>query len=163
MRGNRIVVNADAKGAYEWGYLATAEKPGTVLQIDPTVALKHGKHTWKVYQPGADGEQPLGPFVVLIENLLQGQEATVAYTAGDFVKMYIPLPGDELNLLLKDLAGTSTGAASDHAAGEKLMVDHGTGKMIATTGSPETESAVLLETVNDVLADVLAWCRWSGV
>lgn len=156
-RGNRIVVNPDARGTYEWGYLTTAEKPGTIHQRDASVALKSGKHTYKVYQPGTDGENPLGGYWVLVENLYQSQDATVAYAAGDFVKFYSPRMGDELNLLLANLAGT----ADDHPLNEKMMVDTGTGKLIVTTGSPEDEVAQLLEVVTDPTADQLVWVQWA--
>lgn len=156
-RGNRIVVNPDAKGQYQWGYLTTAEKPGTVHQRDASVALKAGKHTYKVYQPGADGENPLGSYWVLCENLHEGRDANTAYAAGDFAKFYCPLPGDELNLLLANLAGT----ADDHPLGEKMMLDHGTGKLIVTTGTPEDEVAQLLEAVTDPTADQLVWVQWA--
>jgi hypothetical protein len=157
-RGQEIIVNAEPKGRFTEGYVTTAEKPGTVLQIDPSVALKGGRHTYKVYQPGTDGEQPVGPFWVLLPDRLQGRLQTDAYTAGDRCFLYAPLPGDELNLLVLNLAGT----ADDHALGEKLVVDTGTGKLIATTGSPETEVAVLLEAITDPTADTLAWVMWSG-
>lgn len=157
MRGNRIVVCADPKGMYEWGYIATAEKPGTIFQRDASVALKHGKHTYKVYQPGADGENPLGGYWVLCEDLYQGKLATEAYAAGDFAKLYSPRMGEELNLLVANLAGT----ADDHALNEKMMVDTGTGKLIATTGSPEDEVAQLLEAITDPTADTLAWVQWA--
>lgn len=157
-RGARIVVNPDARGHYEWGYLTTAEKPGTILQIDPSVALKHGKHTWVVYNRDNDGDQPKGPFVVLVENLYEGREATTAYAAGDFVKMYIPQAGDELNLLF----GNASGTGDDIALGDIMMVDDATGKVVETTGSPETEVAVALEAIVDPSADQLLWCRWSG-
>lgn len=156
-RGNRIVVNADARGIYEWGYLTTAEKPGTVHQRDASVALKGGKHTYKVYQPGADGENPLGGYWVLCEDLYEGKDAATAYAAGDFAKFYSPRMGDELNLLVLNLAGT----ADDHALNEKMMVDHGTGKLIVTTGSPEDEVAQLLEVITDPVADTLAWVQWA--
>jgi hypothetical protein len=157
-RGSKIVVNADAKGAYEWGYVTTAEKPGTILQIDPSTALKHGKHTWVVYNRDADANRPAGPFAVLIEDLYQGRDATTAVTAGDFCKMYIPLPGDELNLLF----GNASGTADDIALGDLMIVDDGTGKVVETTGSPETEVAVALEAIVDPAADQLLWVRWTG-
>jgi hypothetical protein len=157
-RGNRIVVNPDADGAYEWGFITTAEKPGTVLQINPSVALKSGKHTWIVYTRDADGDHPKGPFAILVEDLFQARDATTAVTAGDFAKMYIPLPGDELNLLYKNVAGT----ADDVAAGDILTVDSGTGKVQVSSATPETEVAVALEAIVDPTADQLLWCRWSG-
>lgn len=158
-RGNNIIVNASGWEARKReGYITTAEKPGTIVQIDPTVALKGGRHTFKVYQPGADGESPLGPYFVLLNDYLQGKLATDAYAAGARCYVYTPLAGDEVNLLVANLAGTG----DDHAAGEKLMVDTGTGKMIATTGTPESEPAVLLEAITDPTADTLAWCMWAG-
>lgn len=157
-RGNLIVVQPDPRGHFEWGYVTGTLKPGTILQIDPTVALKHGKHTWKVYGPGADGEQPVGPFAVLDIQLMKGTDATTAIVSGDFCKLYLPLPGDELNLLFFNQSGT----ADDIALGDKLIVDTGTGQVFKTTGSPETEVAVALEAIVDPAADQLLWCRWSG-
>lgn len=157
-RGNKIVVNADPRGHFEWGYLTTAEKPGTIVQIDPSVALKSGKHTWVVYNRDADGNRPLGPFAVLVEDEYQGRSNDTAYTAGDFVKMYFPQAGDELNLLFFNQSGTG----DDVALGDLLIVDDGTGKVFTTTGSPETEVAVALEALVDPTADVLLWCRWTG-
>jgi hypothetical protein len=157
MRGNRIVVNPDAKGMYEWGYITTAEYPGTVFQRDPTVALKHGKHTYKVYQPGTDGENPVGGYWVLIEDLYQAKTNVTQYAAGDLAKLYSPRMGDELNLLVGDVAGTG----DVHLAGEKMMLDTGTGKLIVTTGSPEDEVAQLLEAIAAPVADVLAWVQWA--
>ncbi len=159
-KGNCIVVQADPKGLFMEGFIASGEtpKPGTILQRDASVALIGGRHTYKIYDRAADGDQPQGPFWVLRENYLLGKAATVAYAAGDRCFLYSPLPGDELNLLVADVAGT----ADDHALGEILMVDDGTGKLIATTGSPETEVAMLQETITDPAADTLAWCVWTG-
>jgi hypothetical protein len=156
-RGQRIVVNPDAKGTYKWGYLATAEYPGTVFQVDPTVALKSGQHTLKVYQPGTDGENPLGGYWVLVEDLMTARTTVTQYAAGEFAKFYSPRMGDELNLLVANLAGT----ADDHPLGEKMMLDTGTGKLIVTTGTPEDEVAVLLEAITDPTADTLAWVQWA--
>lgn len=157
-RGNRIVVNPDAKGAYEWGYVAAAEYPGTVMQIDASVALKAGKHTWVAFNRGADGDRPAGPYGVIVEDLMQGKAATAAHVAGELCKLYIPQEGDELNLLFFNRSGTG----DDVALGDILIVDDGTGKVFATTGSVENEVAVALEAITDPTADQLLWCRWSG-
>lgn len=157
-RGNRVVVNPDAKGAYEWGHVATAEKPGTIMQVDPSVAMKGGKHTWVPYSRDADGDRPKGPFAVIIEDLYQGRDNTTALTAGEIAKMYIPLPGDEINLLFFN----QTGTADDVAVGDLLIVDSGTGKVYKTASTPETEVAVALEAIVDPTADRLIWARWTG-
>jgi hypothetical protein len=157
-RGNKIVVNPDAKGAREWGYLAGAYSPGTILQVDPTVALKHGKHTWKVFTRDADGDRPAGPYAVLDYGMYTGRDATTAFASGDFAPLYIPQEGDELNLLFLN----QTGTADDIALGDLLIVDNGTGKVFKTTGSVENEVATALEAIVDPTADQLLWCRWSG-
>lgn len=157
-RGNCIVVSAYREGRKVEGYVATAEKPGTVMQIDPTVALKLGRHTWKKYDRAADGDRPSGPIIVLTEDWGQGKSVSDAYTAGDRAFGYVPEAGDELNMLLGDVAGT----ADDHSAGEMLMIDDGTGKLVATTGSPQSTPFMLLETITDPVADTLAWVSFSG-
>lgn len=156
-RGNRIVVNPDAKGAYEWGYLAGAYYPGNIVQIDPTVALKAGKHTWKLYDRAADGDRPLGPFGVLVEDLYKGKAATEALVSGELAKIYIPLPGDELNLMF----GNASGTADDVTLGMAMMVDDGTGEIIPTAGSPQEAPFVALEAITDPTADQLLWVRYS--
>lgn len=159
-RGNTIIVSADPQGKFTEGYIAAGEtpKPGTIMQIDPTVALKSGRHTYKIYNRDADGDRPAGAFWVLREDYLQGKLVTEAYAAGERCFLYCPLPGEELNLLYANISGT----ADDHVAGEIGMVDDGTGKIIVTTGSPETEVCVLLENITDPTADTLAWVQWSG-
>jgi hypothetical protein len=158
-RGNNIIVSSAPAGRFEEGIIATAEKPGTIMQRDASVALKSGRHTYIVATPGANGEQPKGAYWVLLPNSLIGSAADVAYAAGDRGFLYSPQPGDELNLLMANVAGT----ADDHALGEKMMVESGTGKLIATTGSPEVEIFQLLEAVTDPTADQLVWGQWSGL
>lgn len=162
MRGTEIVVTDNPRGVFMEGYVKTGEThyPGMVVLRDASVALKAGRHTYKIYDETADGDQPSGAFWVVTHGLgmLIGKQASDSIAAGERAQYYSPVAGEELNLLLKDIAGTG----DDHALGEKLMVDTGTGKLIATTGSPETEVAQLLEAVTDPTADTLAWCQWSG-
>lgn len=159
-RGNLIVVTADPKGNFLEGVIAAGEtpKPGTIMQIDPSVALVGGRHTWKAYNRDADGDRPVGPFAVLDIDKFQGKSATDAYAAADRCFLYCPLPGDELNLLFGNAAGTG----DDIALGDIMMVDDGTGKVVESTGSVETEVAVALEAITDPTADQLLWCMWSG-
>lgn len=160
-RGSTILINQiEAKGRKLQCYLGTGvtPKPGTILQLQPATALRGGLFTVELYNADADGGRPKGPFLVLLEDSKQGKTVSDAYAAGELAECYVPLPGDELNLLLLDVAGTG----DDHTKGETLIVDDTTGKLIATTGSPETEVAMLLETVTDPVADTLAHTIWTG-
>jgi len=157
-RGNTIVVSCDPKGRFEEGYIASGEtpKPGQILQRDPTVALRNGRFTYKMYNLTADGNRPVGALWVLREDFLQGKDATQAYAAGDRCFLYCPLPGDELNLLVLDVVGTG----DDKTAGAALSVDDGTGKLVAGTG--DSSPFQLLETITDPVADTLAWVCFGG-
>jgi hypothetical protein len=159
-KGNEIIVNANPKGNFLEGIINTGEtpKPGTIMQIDPTQTQVGGRHVWKAYNRDADGNRPAGPFIVLLPDSLQGQLNTTAYAAGARCFGYCPLPGDELNLLFGNAAGT----ADDIAAGDLLIVNDGDGKLILTTGSPETEPAMALEAYTDPTEDKLLWCVWTG-
>lgn len=160
MRGSVILLSTEEQGKFVEGIIATSNtpKPGTIMQIDVSVALNNGRHTWKVYDADADGGRPKGPYILLLEDHLRGKTYDDAYAAGDRAFGIIPFAGMEFNGRLLDVAGTG----DDHTKGETLIVDDTTGKFIATTGSPETEVAVLLETVTDPVADTVAWMQWTG-
>jgi hypothetical protein len=158
-KGNKIVVSANPRveSSHMEGIIAAGEtpKPGTIMQVDPTVALIGGRHTYKIYNRDADGDRPLGPIYILLEDFLQGKAATTAYAAGERCFLIAPIAGEEFNCIISDVAGTA-----DIALGTILSVDDTTGELIASTG--ETEPFVLLETVSAPAADQLAWVRFSG-
>lgn len=155
---NRIVIKGN--GQFVEGIIGTGitPKPGTCMQIDYSVAQVRGKNTWGLYSRDADGNRPKGPYIILVEDKYQGKDMTEAYAAGEQCWGYIPVAGDELHLLISDISGTG----DDHAKGELLIVDSGTGEFIATTGTPESEPAVLNETITDPTTDTLAECHWTG-
>lgn len=161
-RGNRIVVSPFPKGHEVEGTIDTGltPKPGTVVQIKTSAGIDgNGRHTWELYNADADGAHPKGSIIILTERnlMLQGKTVSDAYAAGDRASGYVPLPGDELNLLIKN----ETGTADDHAFGEILIIDDTTGLFIATTGTPEDEHAQLQEAITDPTADTLAHCIWQ--
>lgn len=162
MRGNSTIITADPKGQFDEGYVATSNTfyPGMIVQRDYTVALRGGRYTYKVYTRDADGNNPAGGYWVVTErmNALQGKTITDSYAAAQRCSFYSPRNGEELNLLLLNISGTG----DDHTIGEILIADTGTGKLIATTGSPEEEIAVLQETVTDPTADTVAFCVWNA-
>ena len=159
-RGNGIIVSANPQGKFTEGILGAGLTvyPGTVVQRQAATAEVGGRYTYEVYNADADGGRPKGPFFIVLENALLGKAATASYAAGERIFLYTPLPGDELNLMIGDVAGTG----DDHTKGEMLIVDDTTGEFVATTGSPETEVAQLLETLTDPTADQLAHCQWTG-
>ena len=156
-RGTEIIVSGYPRGVFMEGYVNAALKPGTVCQIDVSEGMgDDGRFDWEAYNTSADGEQRM--IAVLLPDRLKGKLETDAYVSGDRCFLYVPCAGEELNMLLGDVAGTG----DDHTFGEILMVDDGTGKLVATTGSPESEPFMLLEAVTDPVADTLAHCIYTG-
>ena len=157
-QGNEIVLSGEPRGRFYEGIIASGEtpKPGTVMQIQAAVEPIGGRLTWEMFDAGADGDQRL--IAVLLPDQLQGKMATDAYAAGDRCFLYIPLPGDELNMLVSNISGTS----DSFAIGDLLMVNDGDGELIATTGSPESESFIVMETVAALTADTLVHCMFTG-
>jgi len=156
-KGNPILVTSGPKGVFMRGTVSGALKPGTLVQIKTSAGIDaNGRFTFEAYAPGTDGDQRI--IMVLEEDRYQGKLATEAYVDGDECQVYVPVMGEELNMLLADVAGT----ADDHAFGELLIADTGTGKLIATTGSPESEPFQLLEAVTDPTADQLVHCLYTG-
>lgn len=157
-RGNEIIVTAEPKGMFHRGFVAAGQtpKPGTWMQVDPTVAIKGGRHTWKIYDRAASGDRPAGPLAVLINDYLLGRTMTDAVAAGDFVSLYTPAAGEELNCLYK------FGDTSDtHTAGELAKIEDATGKLIAGAGTPQSSPFVLLETAT-LTADTHLWVKFGG-
>lgn len=160
-RGNSILVSPglDNEPLLE-GIIASGETPypGMIVQLQVATALVGGKHTWEIYNADADGGNPKGPYILLVEDKYQSKTVSDAYAAGARAFGVTPRHGFEYNLLLLNISGTG----DDHTKGEVLIVDDTTGKFIATTGSPEQEAARLLETITDPTSDTLAWCIWQA-
>lgn len=160
-RGNCILVTFDADAQRDEGIVATGETiyPGMVVQKKLSSGLTGGRQTFEIYNADADGGRPKGgAFYIVLEDGYQGRTVSDPYTAGERIFVAALRAGMEFNGLLLNIAGT----ADDHTVGEVLIVDDTTGKFIATTGTPETEVAVLKETVTDPTADTLAWMEWTG-
>ncbi len=159
-RGNEIIVSANPRGVFTEGTLAAiTPKPGTVLQIDVSAGIdSNGRFTFELYNADADGARPKGPLYILLPDVNSGKTSTDAYASGAHCFLYTPVAGEEINMLVGDISGT----ADDHAIGEILIVDDTTGELVATTGTPETEPFMLLETITDPTADTLAHCIYTG-
>ncbi len=164
-RGNDILCNGEfGKGRYQPLFNGSGGSlyPGTIVQIDPTVALKGNVATAIVFSRDADGDHSKGALFVVTHEMqkMVGKLATDSIPSGEMFQGYAPINGDEINLLVAD-ANTGT-TQEDIAVGTLMMVDTGTGLLVATTGSPETEVAYTQEACNDMSAARLVWCSWSG-
>jgi hypothetical protein len=151
MARQTIVVSGEPKGHFIEGKLATGStpKPGTCVSLTSA----------GLYEPwngAADGEQD--EVIVLVEDAMQGKTVNDAYADSAHIFMYMPLAGDEIQVLFGNVAGT----ADEVAIGDKLMIDDGTGKAINTTGSPEMEPFKALEAYVDPAADKLLLVRCTG-
>lgn len=165
-KGNEIIVSAKPKGHFEEVIVSGTPKPGTVMEFKRSVTSPIGGR-W-TYEPAgttaASGVQGMAadgnrlPICVLLPDHLQGKLATDAYADGDRAQVYYPAPGEELNMLVENQSGT----ADDFVPGDKLIVDDGTGKLLISASTPESEPFICLETVTDMTADQLVWCKYTG-
>ena len=165
-KGNGVVVVNRDNARQVWGYISGTPKPGTVMQLKAGTADSAGRFTYEAYNRDDDAERPLGAIFILDLDYTQGKTRDDAYASGDFAPLWPAVPGDEYNLLLKNISGTGTG--DEVSIGTILTIDDGTGKLIPSTGSsespgsPEIEPFVSLEEETDVTADVHIHVQFTG-
>lgn len=151
-----IILTAEPRGIFKEGIVSGTPKPGTVMQITAATEPVGGKHTWEVYNADFTGARRI--IAVLLEDSLQGKTVTDAYVSGDQCFLYCPIPGDELNMLLHNVVGTSDA----FAIGDLLRVADGTGKLVSSVGTVEAEPFVVMETVAAITADTLCHVMFTG-
>lgn len=160
--GNKIVLTPEPRGRRTEGIIEGALLPGTCVQVKAATEPDAGnRYTWVPYNRAGSGVPWL--VAVLDFDQQQGKTADDAYTSGRRGFIYFPLPGDELNLLVQDQAGT--GATSDFAIGDALMIEDGTGLLIdGNVGTAEYISRpfVNMETYNDMSADTRLHVMFTG-
>ena len=157
MKGTRVLITGEPKGRFIEGIVSGTPSPGTLMEVVAATEPVQGDYTWQVYQPGTDGEQRL--MAVLLERG-EGYNYETAYTTAYKCFLYIPLPGDEINMLVR-AAGTAT--SDSQAIGDIYIADTGTGLLVATTGTPESECFVCMETVSDVVTGgTMVHCMFTG-
>lgn len=153
---NSIVLSAAPAGRFLEGLIATGQtpKPGTMMMLEAATEPIGGKHSWTAY---SDADGATGLVAILIENYFLGRDHTTAYVAEEQCRLYCPIPGDELQVLLENQSGT----ADAFAIGDKLMVDSGTGKFLASVYN-EAEPFIVAETIAAITADTLCHCFFTG-
>lgn len=154
---NVIVLSSPAEGRFIEGTLDEAATPGMIMEVKPGVAADgSGRLTYRKATPGGDGLRT--PILVLREDLFTGRTKETAYAAGDRCYLYAPKLGDELQVLLKNESGTG----ENIAVGDKLIVDDGTGLVIETTGSPESEPFQAMEAISAITANTHIHVMYTG-
>lgn len=165
MRGTKIVVTENPRGYFKECIVSGTPKPGTVMELDPTTAHVGGVFTWQAYGTdaasggrgvAADGDRKV--VAVLVEKYWEGKMYSDAYASGDRGRLYFPLPGDELNMILENQSGTG----EDFAIGDELMVDDGTGKLLECDSDAEAHPFTCLETQSALTADAWCWTQFNG-
>ena len=148
---NLILLTPSRRGRFMESKIKTAEKPGTVVQIDVSEGLSVNgwPAQWEVYAPGTDGHYP-GLMGILLP-ALSGSLATEAYVAGDECQVYIPVNGDEFKLIVGDASS---------AFGDIMIPDSGTGKLVADAGTPHFKPFQMLKATTG--ADELGHCIFCG-
>lgn len=155
MIGNTIIVSADPVGKFLEGIVSGTPKPGTVMEVS-SYFTGGRRHTWRAFQPGTDGQRRV--IAVLIEDRMQGKLYSDAYVPGTRCFLYVPEPGEELNMLIADVAGTG----DVHTAGDTMIVQSGTGKLIVSTGTPQSEPFRLEEGSAAPTADIWLAAMYTG-
>lgn len=167
-QGNRIIVSPYPMGRFEEIIVVGTPKPGTHMELVPTTnALVGGRRQMEpAGTTAAAGSQGMNadadniPICVLLcfadhAACPPGLGPTDAYVTLSRGAVYYPQAGEEMNLLFQNVSGT----ADDVRIGDKMIVDDGTGKILVSTGSVESESWESQETLTDPTADQLIWCK----
>ena len=155
---NVIVVTPAPAGRFLEGIIDGTPKPGTLMTIKAGVEPVNGRHTWEAYNRGANGNRAL--IAVLREDELQGKGVEDAYVSGTRGFLYCPISGDEV---LVRVSAPGTGTSDNYDIGQLFIAVDGTGLLIATTGSPESEPFQAGETISDVEAGgTLVMCYYTG-
>ena len=136
--GASIIVSAEPRGVYLEGIITDTSKPGTMMEL-MTTATVAGEWSWRCYQPGTSGDPRLT--AILLSDDLQGGLATDAYTANKRCFLYCPLPGELINILIKDIAGTG----DTHAIGDRMYAETGSGKFLVQSTSGNIAQFTLVE------------------
>jgi hypothetical protein len=151
-KGNTIVLTGNPKGNFLTGIVSGALLPGTLVEIKAT-AMVNGLPTFEAFAPGTDGQgKPIG---ILMEDSDQGKLITDAYVDGKACQVYCPLPGDDVNALLGEVAGTG----NTYAIADRLIVDAEDGILVPFTGSPADVYGICMETLTQVAGSHLTWIK----
>lgn len=152
---NQVIVSSNPKGNYLPIIVSGTPKPGQCMTMKAATEPVNGRFTFEPWNRDGDGNR--AEVAVLLANESEGQLITTEYVTGTLATVYFPQPGDFLQMLIQDVAGTG----DTKAIGDYLMIDDGTGALLATS-SPETEPFKLAETLAALTDDTHALCMFTG-
>lgn len=153
-RGRKILITAHPQGRFLEGPIFGTPKPGTCMTIR-TPFYEDGCHLW---EPWAKSSGVRGLVAVLLEDRDQGKTVDDAYVTGTRGFLYCPVAGEELNMIIADVAGTG----DTHTAGEDLMIQTVTGLLIAATGEEIVPFNLLSAITSALTADTLYPVMYTG-
>ena len=161
--GNEIVLTPEPRGRRFEGIIVGTPKPGIVVQVQAgSLEDAGGRKSWEPYNKATSGVPAL--IVILDINHGEGKTKDDAYVSGTRGFFYVPLPGDELNMLVADQSGT--GATSDFSVGDYLQVEDVTGKLIDGSLATSTNLAAPFqchENITDMVGDTHVHVLFTGV
>lgn len=157
MKNNVILLESNPRGHFMEGIMYGTPYPGTLMTVKAATEPASGRLTWEPYNTSGNAARQL--IAVLLEPF-HGAAYDTIYATGERCRLYIPVPGDELNMLV---SASGTGTGDSVAIGDLLIPVDGTGVLIATADTPEIEPFMCLETASDVVAaGTLLHCIFTG-
>lgn len=169
-KGNRIIVTPHPRGRFEEVIVNGTPLPGTCMEYKPSSTDVGGRRNFEpagtTAAAGSHGMNADGDNIAVCVLLCfadhaacpPGKGPTDAYVTLDRGAVYYPVEGEELNVLFQNAAGT----ADDIAIDDKMIVDDGTGKVLKSTGTVESEPFQAREAIVDPTADQLLYCMYTG-
>jgi hypothetical protein len=164
MKGAEILINGNQpNGRFLEGTVSGTPAPGTCMEVLPATEPVNGRFTYRACTSGSNGDSR--PTTVLLEDALQGVTPDInganTYVNGARCFLYVPVPGDELNMLVENISGTG----DSHAIGDLLMIDRATagnhGKLLVQDSAGHSAPFTCMETSTGLTVDTLLACRFG--
>lgn len=152
-KGNQIIVTSEPMGHFDEAIIDDTSLPGTIMELTPASAIVQGRFHVRAAATGTDGKA--AQQLVLLEDNGQGKTITDAYVAGKRCRLYTPVPGEELNVLV----GAGSGTSDTITIGQHLMLHSSGGVLMPATGTIQDEPWQSLEAITQQAPPQLLWCR----
>ncbi len=156
-KGSEIILSSDPGGVFDAGPITDTSKPGTVVEMVPASAFENGRPKWRASSASVGTKRGIA---ILVNDWLQGKLSTDAYVANTMApNIYWPLMGEELNMLVANVAGT--GSAERVLQGDLLGVS-AAGKLILDSTYATRPFQAMDQQRGFITADFLLWVKFLG-